>query len=88
MSELLERAFGALGPAPPLEQYVEGMRNGAGRPKGRAAYNPNTVRSYERAVKRHIAGSAVGGLKVADVRRQDVHAYLASAPKAEPVGLA
>lgn len=58
-----------------LAQYVAGMRDGTVRPKGRSAYKPNTVRSYERAVKRHIAGSAIGAVKVGDVRRQDVQAF-------------
>jgi hypothetical protein len=58
-----------------LEQYVEGMRNGAVHPKGRVVYKPNTVRSYERAVKRHIGGSALGAIRVGDVRRRDVQAF-------------
>jgi integrase len=55
-----------------LTEYVDGMREGTVRPKGRTAYKPNTIRSYERAVKGHIADTWLGGLKVADVRRQDV----------------
>ena len=72
-----------------LEQHVAGMREGTVRPKGRAAYKPNTVRSYEQAVERHIAGSAIGAAKVSEVRRQDVQALaddlLASGLKAATV---
>ncbi len=58
-----------------LEEHVAGMRSGTVRPKGRAAYKPNTVRSYEQAVKAHIAGSAIGAARVGEVRRQDVQAF-------------
>jgi integrase len=58
-----------------LTEYVEGMRTGAVRPKGRAAYKPNTVRSYGRAVSRHIEGSRLGAIRVGDVRRQDVQTF-------------
>lgn len=50
------------------------MRAGTVRPKGRAAYKPNTIRSYERAVNRYLSPHPIGRLKVADVRRQDVRA--------------
>ena len=50
------------------------MRTGTVRPKGRAAYKPNTIRSYERAVNRYLSPHPIGRLKVADVRRQDVQA--------------
>jgi site-specific recombinase XerC len=48
------------------------MKAGTVRPKGSSAYKPNTVRSYERAHNNYIGPSALGGLKVADVRRADV----------------
>jgi integrase len=55
-----------------LTEFVEGMKAGTIRPKGRGAYKPNTIRSYERALRVHIAPSRVGHVKVADVRRQDL----------------
>lgn len=58
-----------------LAEHVAGMRSGTVRPKGRAAYKPNTIRSYEQAVSAHIAGSAIGGAKVGEIRRQDVQAF-------------
>ena len=56
-----------------LEDFVEGMRAGTVRPKGRSAYKPNTIRAYERAVRIHVA-PFLGSLKVTDVRRTDVQA--------------
>lgn len=57
-----------------LRQFVAGMQEGTVRPKGRKRYKPNTIRSYERALRVHIAPSALGGVKVADVRRSDLQA--------------
>ncbi|HEX5610589.1 MAG TPA: site-specific integrase [Solirubrobacterales bacterium] len=57
-----------------LRQFVTGMQEGTVRPKGRKRYKPNTIRSYERALRVHIAPSALGGVKVADVRRSDLQA--------------
>jgi site-specific recombinase XerD len=51
------------------------MKAGTVRPKNRAAYKPNTIRSYERAVTHHLASSDVGALKVVDVQRQDVQEF-------------
>jgi len=56
-------------------EFVEGMKAGTVRPKNRAAYKPNTIRSYERAVSNHIESSELGALKVADVQRQDVQEF-------------
>jgi integrase len=50
------------------------MEAGTIRPKGRERYKPNTTRSYERALRVHIAPTGVGGIKVADVRRRDLQA--------------
>jgi integrase len=58
-----------------LAEFVDGMKAGTVRPKNRAAYKPNSVRSYERAVSKHIEPSELGALKVADVQRQDVQAF-------------
>ncbi|MDX6602386.1 MAG: integrase [Solirubrobacterales bacterium] len=57
-----------------LRQFIAGMQAGTIRPKGKERYKPNTIRSYERALRVHIAPSAVGGIKVADVRRRDLQA--------------
>jgi integrase len=59
-----------------LRQFIAGMQAGTIRPKGREHYKPNTIRSYERALRVHIAPSAVGGIKVADVRRRDLQALV------------
>ena len=71
---------GGLRPAPrdartlagALGEFVRGMGEGTVRPKGREGYKPNTIRSYERALRVHIAPSTVGSLKVGDVQRRDL----------------
>jgi integrase len=55
-----------------LRQFIAGMEAGTIRPKGRERYKPNTIRSYERALRVHIAPTDVGGIEVADVRRRDL----------------
>jgi integrase len=55
-----------------LGEFVDGMKAGTVRPKNRAGYKPNTIRSYERAVRVYIAGSALGTLKVHEAKRSDV----------------
>jgi integrase len=55
-----------------LAEFIDGMGEGTIRPKGREAYKPNTIRSYERALRVHIAPSPVGQLKVTDVQRRDL----------------
>ncbi len=57
-----------------LRQFIAGMEAGTIRPKGRERYKPNTIRSYERALRVHIAPTGAGGIKVADVRRRDLQA--------------
>lgn len=59
-----------------LRQFVAGMEAGTIRPKGRERYKPSTIRSYERALRVHIAPSAVAGIKVAEVRRRDLQALV------------
>lgn len=59
-----------------LRQFIAGMQAGTIRPKGRERYKPNTIRSYERALRVHIAPSVVAGIKVADVRRRDLQALV------------
>ena len=57
-----------------LREFIAGMQAGTVRPKGRERYKPNTIRSYERALRVHIAPTGIGGIKVADVRRRDLQA--------------
>lgn len=52
-----------------LRRFIAGMEAGTVRPKGRARYKPNTIRSYERV---YIDPSRVSGLKVPQVRRRDL----------------
>lgn len=59
-----------------LVEFVEGMEDGSVRPRGRERYKPNTVRSYERAVRLHLAVSDLGRLRPIDVRRRDVQAFV------------
>ncbi len=59
-----------------LRVFVEGMEAGEVRPKGRERYKPNTVRSYERALRVHIEPSAVAAIKVSEVRRRDLQALV------------
>lgn len=58
-----------------LAEFVEGMRAGTIRPKGRERYKPNTIRSYDRALRVHIASSKVGDLKVSDMGRSDLQGF-------------
>jgi integrase len=51
------------------------MRAGTIRPKGRERYKPNTIRSYDRALRVHIAPSKVGDLKVSDMQRNDLQGF-------------
>jgi integrase len=55
-----------------LVEFVEGIRDGTVRPKNLARYKPNTIRSYERAVRNYIEPSRLGAVRVTDVRRADV----------------
>ena len=50
------------------------MRSGTVRPKGHAACEPNTIRSYEQAVNARVRGSAIES-EVGEIRRQDVQAF-------------
>jgi integrase len=55
-----------------LRAFIDGMQAGAIHPKGRERYKPNTIRSYERALRVHIAPSQVARVKVGEVRRRDL----------------
>lgn len=59
-----------------LEEFVAGMAEGTIRPKRRERYKPNTVRSYERAVRLFLRGSELGMLRPSEVRRSDVQAFV------------
>lgn len=58
-----------------LREFVAAMEGGTVRPKGRKRYKPNTIRSYERVSRVYIEGSAVGGMKVAEIRRRDLQDF-------------
>jgi integrase len=55
-----------------LAELVEGMKKGRIRPRGKESYKPNTIRSYERALRVHIEPRPIAKLKVARVRKSDV----------------
>lgn len=59
-----------------LSEFIEGMKSGSVRPRGRARYKPNTVRSYERALRVYIAPSPLGAIKVGQARRRDVQSFV------------
>ncbi|HVQ58407.1 MAG TPA: site-specific integrase [Solirubrobacterales bacterium] len=52
------------------------MEAGKARPKGRERYKPNTVRSYERAVRLHVRDSELAQLQPSQVRRADVQNFV------------
>lgn len=58
-----------------LVEFVAGMKTGEVRPRGRQSYKPNTVRSYERAIRLRLRDSELGSLRPAEVRRGDVQAF-------------
>lgn len=53
-----------------LRWFVAGMEAGRIRPKGRKHYKPNTIRSYERAVRVHIEPSRLASVRVGELRRR------------------
>jgi hypothetical protein len=58
-----------------LDEFVRGMESGAIRPKGRERYKPNTVRSYERALRGRIAKAPLARIKVAELQRLDLQRF-------------
>ena len=58
-----------------LRWFVAGMEAGRIRPKGRKHYKPNTIRSYERAVRVHIEPSRLAGVGVGELRRRDLQDF-------------
>lgn len=59
-----------------LARFVDAVKAGTIRPKGRERYKPNTVRSYERALRVHIRDAPIAELKVGEIRRRDVQAFV------------
>lgn len=59
-----------------LLDFVAGIEVGAIRPRGRERYKPNTVRSYERAIRLHLRDSELGRLRPPEIRRSDVQAFV------------
>ena len=57
-----------------LREFVAGMEGGTVRPKGRKRYKPNTIRSYERAVRLHIVPSSFGSMGVGEVGHRELQA--------------
>lgn len=53
------------------EELVEGMRSGRVRTKSGDPYKPSAVRGYEQALRLRVL-PALGGARLADVRRRDV----------------
>lgn len=58
-----------------LDDFVEGMASGRYRPKGKLRYKPNTIRSYETAVRVHIVEAPIARKKVGALRRRDVQDF-------------
>jgi site-specific recombinase XerD len=58
-----------------LLDFVAGMESGEIRPKKKERYKPNTIRSYERAVRLRYKDSELGALRPSEVRRSDVQAF-------------
>lgn len=58
-----------------MEEFIDGMRSGAVRPKRRATYKPATIRTYEQHVRIYLRGSPLGWTKVCDVRRPEIQEF-------------
>lgn len=58
-----------------LTEFVAGMKTGEVRRKGGKPYKPNTIRSYERAVRLHLAESELATLRPSEARRSDVQEF-------------
>lgn len=57
-----------------LSEFVEEMKAGTARPKGKARYKPATIRSYEQSLRRYIQPSGLGAMRISEVQRTDVQA--------------
>lgn len=58
-----------------LRDFVERMESGEVRPKGRAAYKPSTIRGYDQVLRCQVEDSALGSIRVQDLRRRDVQDF-------------
>jgi integrase len=58
-----------------MVEFVASMKTGVVRPRGRVRYKPNTIRSYERAVRLRLRDSELGAIRPDEVRRSDVQAF-------------
>lgn len=58
-----------------LVDFVAQMETGEIRPKGKERYKPNTIRSYERAIRLRYKDSELGALRPSEVRRADVQSF-------------
>jgi integrase len=58
-----------------LVDFVAGMESGEIRPKKKERYKPNTIRSYERAVRLRYKDAELGALRPSEVRRADVQSF-------------
>ncbi len=55
-----------------LADLIDGMKSGKIRPKKKERYKPNTIRSYERALRLHIRPRPIAKQKVARIRKGDI----------------
>jgi integrase len=59
-----------------LKQLLEDMQKGRVRPRNRHRYKPSTVRNYEQHVRRRIAPTPLGSMRVREIRRLDVQEFV------------
>jgi integrase len=59
-----------------LAEFIDGMKTGTVRPKGRTGYKPATIRSYEQQLHKYIEPADLAAMKVGEVRRSDVQAFV------------
>ena len=59
-----------------LAQFIEDMKAGRVRPKKRERYKPSTIRSYDQHLRRRIAPTQLGSMRVTEIRRLDVQAFV------------
>jgi integrase len=58
-----------------VREYVDEMKAGAARPKGKVRYKPATIRAYEQALVCHIEPSELGATRISEVQRSDVQRF-------------
>jgi integrase len=59
-----------------LAQFVEDMKRGKVRPKKRDRYKPSTIRNYDQHLRRRIAPTPLGSMRVTEIRRLDVQDFV------------